>query len=165
MPQRHFQVLVIGCASLIDSEDFNKLRTALQRHSLFLLNRPSSAHVHHYIHNLPATVHLGLSNGPQAPLFLLILFQVPLMLGTLLSTKTRKKEKKSFICYLFSWVDLGLGLKWPNWVVLEKERRQLLLFSKSYLCILFLYLVSQLSSNPLMKQETDLDISLKYRSS
>ena len=109
MPQRHFQVLVIGCASLIDSEDFNKLRTALQRHSLFLLNRPSSAHVHHYIHNLPATVHLGLSNGPQAPLFLLILFQVPLMLGTLLSTKTRKKEKKKFhlLSFLLSWFRVG----------------------------------------------------------
>ena len=86
------------------------------------------------------------------------------MLGTLLSTKKRKKEK-SFICYLFSWVDLGLGLKWPNWLVLGKERRQLLLFSKSHVCILLwlLHLTSQLSSDPLMKQETDLDISLKYR--
>lgn len=112
---------------MIDSEDFNKVRTALQRHSLFLLNRPSSTHVHQYIHHLPATVHLGLSNGPQAPLFLLIVFQIPLMLGTLLSTKKRKKEK-SFICYLFSWVDLGLGLKWPNWLVLGKERRQFCCF-------------------------------------
>ena len=151
---------------MINSEDFNKLRTALQRHLLFLLNRPSSARVHHYIHHLPATVHLGLSNGPQAPLFLLIVFQIPLMLGTLLSTKKKgRKKENSFICYLFSWVDLGLDLKWPNWLVLGKERRQALLFLSpmSIFCSASYASPHDSSSDPLMEQETDLDISLKCR--
>lgn len=151
---------------MINSEDFNKLRTALQRHLLFLLNRPSSAHVHHYIHHLPATVHLGLSSGPQAPLFLLIVFQIPLMLGTLLSTKKKgRKKEKSFICYLFSWVDLGLDLKWPNWLVLGKERRQVLLFLSpmSVFCSASYTSPHDSSSDPLMQQETDLDIFLKCR--
>lgn len=136
---------------MINSEDFNKLRTALQRHLLFLLNRPSSAHVHHYIHHLPATVHLGLSSGPQAPLFLLIVFQIPLMLGTLLSTKKkRKKERKKFhlLSFLLSWFRVGSEM--AKLVGSGEGKKTGLVISKSHVCILLclLYLASQLFLRP-----------------
>lgn len=88
------------------------------------------------------------------------------MLGTLLSTKKKgRKKENSFICYLFSWVDLGLDLKWPNWLVLGKERRQALLFLSpmSIFCSASYASPHDSSSDPLMEQETDLDISLKCR--